>query len=181
MTVGQILALLGMLLSNMMLESTIIPRINIFGLRPDSIIPLIVSMSLVSGAAKGSMYGLAIGLVLDIYFSQYLGMFAAAYVFWGLFIGLFFDKYYAHNAFFPAIAGFLGYLFKEAAMAVQMTLLGESYTLGVAFWRYMFPSALITGLLCIPVYYIYKRNRRFEMRRARWGTEAGKTRERFLR
>lgn len=181
MTLKGFLALIGAILLNIVLESVLVPTINLFGLRPDTIIPIVVAMALVSGSVNGALYGLVTGLILSIYFGDYLGMFAIAYVVWGLFIGFFFDKFYAHNAVFVAIAGFLGYLFKELVMMIQFFFLRESFTVGVAFWRYMVPSAIITGLLCIPVYYIYRKNRRFEMRRARWGKDADKAHQRFLR
>lgn len=168
MSIKQIIWLIVMVLFNVVLESILIPTANVFGLRPDSVIPLIVAMSLVSGAAKGSMYGFTVGLILDVYFSRYLGMYAMGYVFWGIVIGLFSDRYFAQNLIFPFLAGSMGYLFKEGTIAIQLMMLGTTFSFGNAFWRYFLPSAILTGIVSVPVYWFYQRNRRFEMRRSKW-------------
>lgn len=171
MSIKQVLWLCAMVLINVVLESILIPTVNLFGLRPDSVIPLIVAMSLVSGAAKGSMYGFTVGLILDVYFSSYLGMYAMGYVFWGIVIGLFADRYFAQNLVFPFFAGSIGYLFKEGIVAVQLMMMGTTFVAGDAFWRYFLPSAILTGLISVPVYGFYQQNRRFEMRRSKWDSK----------
>lgn len=164
----QPLTIVGLLLANLVLESNIFIHMNLWGLRPDSIVAVTIAVALVSGSGKGALYGVASGLIIDVLFSRYLGMYALGYTLIGFLVGFFTDKYYAHNAVFPGIAAFLAHLFKEGAMALQLAVIGARFEMGMAFWRYIVPSAVLTALITIPLYIVYRRNRRFEMRRAKW-------------
>lgn len=173
MTIKQILTFAVALLVNLLLESVIFVRFGILGIRPDSIIPVIIAMSLVSGSAKGTIYGFAIGMLLDVLFSRYLGMYAVGYVFIGLLAGFFSDKYFAHNPIFVALLTLFAYFAKEGIFALQLIIMRFEFTVGTAFWRYFLPSAMLTTIVSIPVYYIYKKDRKIEMRRSRWDSSSG--------
>ncbi len=168
MTIKDIITIVLLFLANITCETIIIPRINFFGLRPDTVIPVIISMSLVSGASNGALYGFFVGLVLDIYFTKYLGMFILGYAFLGMFVGFFIDKYYAQNALFVFIAGTLGYFFKEILIMIQLRISGTTFELGNAVWRYFLPSALITGVFTVIFYIIYRSKNMDDLRRAKW-------------
>lgn len=168
MTIKQIITVFLLFFGNIACETIFIPRINFFGLRPDTVIPVIVSLSLVSGAANGAVYGFFVGLVLDIYFAKYLGMFIIGYAFWGMFIGFFSDKYYAQNGIFAFLAGTLGYFFKEVTMAIQLKISGFDFDLGISLWRYFLPSALITGVFAVICYFVYRYKNKNDLRRSKW-------------
>lgn len=168
MTIKQIITILLVFFTNIACETIFIPKINFFGLRPDTVIPIIVSLSLVSGAANGAVYGFFIGLVLDIYFTKYLGMFIMGYAFWGMFMGFFSDKYYAQNGLFAFLAGTLGYFFKEFLIGIQLKIAGSNFDLGISLWRYFLPSALITGVFTVLCYLFYRYKNRNDLRRSKW-------------
>lgn len=167
MTIYNLLAFFGALLINFLLDSSVFLQTHLFGLHPDSIIAVIVSISLVSGSRWGALYGLAAGLMMDTLFSNYLGFYTLGYILCGLLIGLFSRQFYAHNPFFCFGSAFLMYLLQQGCYKIQMIIIGQTTVLG-GFWRYFALSGVITAALTIPVYYLYRKSARFELRRARW-------------
>lgn len=157
------------LLANLFFESILIVRLNLFGIRPDTIVAVLVPFALVTGSVQGAAYGLAAGLTLDVLFGSYLGMYSLGYVLIGFFAGLLTKKHYVHNPVAPTAIAFLAYFFKEGVMALQVYVLSRPFSVGMAFWRYLLPSAAVTSAISLVLYYIIRRNRHEDLRRSRWG------------
>lgn len=139
--------------------------------RPDIVVSITVAVAIVSGSVTGGIYGLCVGLLLDTLFSRYLGLYALGYMMVGLISGFFSKQYYAKNLIFPTIIAFLMALLKEGLLAMQMRIAGAIFTgSGTALLRYLLPSAIITAVLTIPIYYIYQRSHRDDIRRSRWNS-----------
>lgn len=74
-------------LANIIIQSTILSRIDIFGVHANLSIPIVVALSIGFGAYTGGFSGLAIGLIEDILFSPVIGMRALIYFVMGYIIG----------------------------------------------------------------------------------------------
>ncbi len=168
MNVRAVLTYIGAIFANLILNCIVFPHVVPYGLLPDSVVALTVAIAIVSGSLAGGVYGLVVGLILDILFSRYLGLYALGYMLIGLLAGLFARQYYAQNLVFPPIVAFLLCLLKEGLIALQLRIAGTTFVVGTAFWRYLLPSAVLTGLLTIPLYYFYRRSHRTDLRRSRW-------------
>ena len=64
---------------NVILDTSVMPAFEVFGLSPGLSIPTIVYLSLRAKNDKVTYYAIFLGLFLDIYFSNYLGVRALAF------------------------------------------------------------------------------------------------------
>lgn len=168
MTLFQVISTILLFLLNIVCETIWIPTLMPGGLRPDTIIPVIISLSLLSKPANGTFYGFLSGIILDAYFTRYLGMITIGYTLWGILIGVFADKYYAQNGLFVFVAGIAGYLFKELMIFFQLQIMGVRYQMDNAIIRYFLPSAIITGVIAVLFYLIYRYRHEDDVRRSKW-------------
>ncbi len=75
------------ILINLVLQTTVMPRLSVIGVHASLSIPVIVGLSIGFGPFVGGFSGLAIGLVEDILFSKVLGVRALIYFIIGFVIG----------------------------------------------------------------------------------------------
>lgn len=161
------LLVIAALLCNLLLESIVFVRINLWGLLPDSIIAVVATIALVGGGRKAGAYGVAAGLLIGILFGKYIGLEALIYLLLALLCGVFTHKYYADNWIFHIALGAGCYLLKEGMMALGLKLLGNNVNFFGYFLRYFLPSALLTGLMVAPLYAVYSRMNKGQLRRSR--------------
>ncbi|MDD7305184.1 MAG: rod shape-determining protein MreD [Peptoniphilaceae bacterium] len=76
-----------LLLVTFILQTTIFSKIDIFGANINLILPLLISLSQILGAAVGARTGLTFGLLEDIMFSNIIGVRALVYYLLGHFVG----------------------------------------------------------------------------------------------
>ena len=65
---------------NFILQSTLFEHIAIIGIKPNTMIIVVVSIALMRGELEGAFMGMITGLLQDCYFSTYIGF----YVFLGM-------------------------------------------------------------------------------------------------
>ncbi|MDL2310837.1 rod shape-determining protein MreD [Peptostreptococcaceae bacterium OttesenSCG-928-C18] len=75
------------ILINLILQTTVISRINILGVKASLSIPIIIGLAIGFGPYVGGFSGLIIGLIEDILFSKVLGVRALIYFIIGFIIG----------------------------------------------------------------------------------------------
>lgn len=75
------------LLIGMVLQSTIISRIEIFGVHANVILPLIIVISLFEGSYIGGVFGVCSGMIEEILFSPIIGLRVLYYFSVGYFVG----------------------------------------------------------------------------------------------
>lgn len=79
--------ILLLILLNIVLQSTLFSRVNVFGAVPNLTLPFVVCLAMIFGSNTGGYAGLAIGLFEDIIFSNILGVRALIYFIIGYWIG----------------------------------------------------------------------------------------------
>ncbi|WP_237036754.1 rod shape-determining protein MreD [Mediannikoviicoccus vaginalis] len=72
---------------NLLLQTVLFSRIQIFGINPNITIPIVVALGLGFGAYTGGFSGLLIGLLEDILFGRVLGVKALIYFVIGFLVG----------------------------------------------------------------------------------------------
>lgn len=138
------------------LDSVIFPELNILGTRPDMVLAVIASLSMLTGSVTGGIIGLCAGLFSDVFFGKLIGLHALTYMASGICAGFFFEKFYADNLVIaPACAACCSFL-KEHVMALVIWLLGGNFLYGNMLITYIIPCALLTGVLCMLVHIIAK-------------------------
>lgn len=105
----------GILLGNLVVQSALFPFIEIYGVRPDSLMALVISFALVAGNPTSAAVGLCGGLLQDILFGQNIGFYALQYMLAGYLVGLVYGKVFVGKVlipvFFVSIATILRGLF----------------------------------------------------------------------
>jgi len=86
------------------LQTTIIPSMDIFGASLNLPMLFVVLISLFRGSASAYGWGLAIGLLLDLLAGKYIGLNMLSLLLCGFFSGMFFGKNYKTNFFIPVAA-----------------------------------------------------------------------------
>ena len=162
-----ILSAIGMIVLNVIFESVVFIKINLFGIRPDTVIAVVIAVALTGGSKQGALYGAFCGAAIDVLFSRYIGMYTLPYMIIGALAGIYYNKYYADNKLFPVLLALPAYVLKEFIMGVQLSIAGVDFSFFHALWRYELPSAVLTAALTAAVYVFLRRQRSEQIRRAR--------------
>ncbi|MFY9177829.1 MAG: rod shape-determining protein MreD [Caldicoprobacterales bacterium] len=112
------MVILGILLLNLIVQSSIFPFIEIFHVKPDSLLTLVVSFALVAGNPTGALVGFCGGLLQDLFFGNNLGLYALQYMIVGYLAGLLHGRLYVDKVFIPMLAIIPTNLLKQTVMLV---------------------------------------------------------------
>ncbi|MCL2618502.1 MAG: rod shape-determining protein MreD [Defluviitaleaceae bacterium] len=113
------------LVASVLLETTMVSRMAIFGIAPDLMLCVIVSYSILRGETEGACAGFAGGLLMDIAIGQAMGLFAMLGLLAGYFAGKPFRDFYRESYMLPMFItgiaafaqGFALYLFNVLTIA----------------------------------------------------------------
>lgn len=146
-----------MILIGIYLDSILFCRLNIGGIRPDTLMAVAVSAGVLLGSMKGGLLGLGLGLFMDVLFGKFIGLSAISYMAAGMVGGLFFQKFFADNVIVPAAVAAAGALLKEHVMMLAVALNGGTFSYGAMLGGYVLPCMLMTLALEMPVHVLLKR------------------------
>ncbi|HHW54794.1 MAG: rod shape-determining protein MreD [bacterium] len=147
------LILFLLVLSCLVLQSTFLASFAPYGLIPDLILIMVVSIALIRGSWEGAVWGFLAGLGLDMISSSYLGFHALTKMVVGFFFGLVEEKVFKENLLLPAVVLFMASIVHELlflALAVfyrQMEINFFSALRGI-----ILPLSLYNALLAPFVY-----------------------------
>ena len=156
------------LLLNVFFDSIFFVRLNLWGTRPDTVIAIITAISITSGSLAGTAYGLAAGLLLDVLFGKYIGLLSLIYMLPAMAAGFFYRRYYADNKLFPCLIAMALYIVKELLLIVFLLITQQQYNYFMVLWRYLLPSAILTGLITYPINVLYKKLQQRQLYRERY-------------
>ena len=98
----------ALILINFILQTTVFSYIEIIGIKPNTIIILVVSFSFMRGEIEGGLIGFFSGLLIDSFFGQFLGLNAFIYLIIGFLCGKIFNEFYKDSII---ISFFLTFIF----------------------------------------------------------------------
>ncbi len=139
------------------LDSTFFNIVNLFGIRPDVTMALVVSLGVLIGGAPSAAIGFGMGFILDVFFNKIVGISSAVYMLAGITGGLFFKKFYADNIVIPTVIATVALFVKEHLLLLCTVLLGSSVNYPLMLFSYIIPSALFTGGFCALLHMLSKR------------------------
>jgi rod shape-determining protein MreD len=96
---------------NLIIQSTILPYFEIFGVVPNTALIIVVVLALAKGKYYGGVFGLIIGLLQDVIFSVTIGVNGFIYFFVGYLIGFVEDTFARDNIVNPIILTALATIF----------------------------------------------------------------------
>jgi rod shape-determining protein MreD len=151
-TWGTLARLTLMVIAVVVLQSAVVAQIVVFDASAD-LLPLVaLSIGLLAGPVAGATVGFLLGLVADMALLQTLGVSSLLLIGVGYLAGRFREMRDATHKLVPPIAGFLATLGFDACFALVQFLLGVESSVSPLVIREALVSAVINGLLAIPVF-----------------------------
>ncbi|NLI60564.1 MAG: rod shape-determining protein MreD [Clostridiales bacterium] len=137
----------GILLLNLIIQSSVFPFMEIFHVKPDSLLSLVVSFSLVAGNPTGALVGFFGGLLQDILFGNNIGLYALQYMLVGYLIGMIYGKMYVDKFFIPIIAVISANIIKQSMMLVYNFFTQSGVLTDKIFFQIIIPESFYTAIL----------------------------------
>jgi len=128
-------------------QVTFLNFINIFGVTPNLVIILIVSISLLKGKIDGATVGFFTGLCLDAVIGSALGFQALLGMLLGLALGNINKRFFKENIFVMAICTFIATILFESAITFASYLYGIEIDFFLTLKTIILPEALVNSVL----------------------------------
>ncbi len=139
-----------------LIDTIIFTRLDLFGIRPDTLLILVVVFSILGGASRGVIAGVAGGLAIDIMFGRYIGLTPLMYLIVGVLAGVFYQRFYSNNILLPAFVTGAGIVIKEALTGLFLMLIGSEFNFALMLVRYIVPTALMSAGISIPLFLLFR-------------------------
>ena len=153
----RVLAITGILIASIVLQSTIFARINLFGVRPDLILVVTICIGLLYGPFTGLYLGLAGGFLLVLAGGGILGINVLTKALLGYGAGYVGKTVLKDNIFIPLATVAIATLAGEITAFLFLTAFGWQGR----FFNYLFatvlPLVLYHLILMAPVYLVFLR------------------------
>ena len=142
----------ALVIAVVVLQIAVVAQIAVFDASPD-LLPLVaLSVGLLGGPVAGATVGFLLGLVADMALLQTLGVSSMLLIGVGYLAGRFRELRDASHKLVPPIAAVIATLGFDAGFALVQFLLGVDSSVSPLVIREALVSALVNGLLAIPVY-----------------------------
>jgi rod shape-determining protein MreD len=148
------------LIVTVILEVSFFAHVTLFGVAPDVVPVVIVSLGLLGGAMVGAVCGFGAGFLLDSLLLQTLGVSSLVLLSVGYLAGRFREGFEISNSLVPPLLAGALTLFGAAALAAIELMLGVDVPVSLLVLREIIVKALLAVLLAIPVYPLIRRTLR---------------------
>lgn len=139
------------------LQIAIAPQISIFGVVPNLIFLVVVTLALVEGPVAGSVAGFAGGLLFDLLGTSVVGPYALVFAIVGYLAGLMEANMFAEGWLLPVSVVFIAGLGAELAYGAIMAVLDAGVPFGTVFLKLMLPGAVYNTALAVLLYPVLAR------------------------
>jgi rod shape-determining protein MreD len=134
------------LLVNAILQSALLPFLQIVGIQPDTLLILTTCFALMGGGNTGMLAGFFGGLLQDVLYGHSIGVNAFQYMIIGYLIGLLYEKVFVDKIFVPLFVVFLCSLLRGMMMMLYLYFNRAGMPLYFGFARVIVPEALYTAV-----------------------------------
>jgi rod shape-determining protein MreD len=135
----------AIMLANIILQSTLLPFLQIVGIQPDTLLILVTCFALLAGSTTGMLSGLFGGLLQDILYGKSIGVNALQYMVIGYLIGLLYEKIYIDRIFVPLFFVFCGSMLRGLMMLVALYFTRAEVPFHYGFALVILPEAFYTA------------------------------------
>ncbi len=135
-------------------QVTLLNKFSIFGVSPNLVIILIVSISLLKGKTDGAVVGFSAGLCMDAVIGVALGYHALVGMLLGLVLGNINKRLFKENILVMAFCTFLSTYIFESAIIFASYLLGLKIEFIATLKTVILPESLVNCVLGIVIFVI---------------------------
>jgi rod shape-determining protein MreD len=143
-----ILLLIGVAL----IQSTVMPHLTLWGVKPDLMLLVVISWSLLRGTREGIVWGFIGGLCLDLFSGAPLGLSALALLIASFFSSLGEATIFRTHVILPLATVFFASLIYDFIFLLALRTLGWPIVWLDSFIRLVLPTSLLNVLLTPLVY-----------------------------
>ncbi len=149
--------ILGILVLNIVLQSSVFPFLQIDNIIFDSLLTLVVSFSLIAGNPTGAVVGFVGGLLQDILFGNNIGLYTLQYMLIGYIVGLAYMKVYIDRLIVPVVFAAFSSILKQTIVLIYNFFMQIDIPLDEALYKIIIPELLYTIAL-MPIVFALIRN-----------------------
>lgn len=144
---------LGLLIIfNYVLQSTLLMRIAILDVFPDTALIFIVSYAILRGDVEGAVFGFFAGLIQDIFGASFIGLYAMLGMLAGYIAGKPFKDYFKENYSLPfMVVIIIAFSYQIILFFVNFLIWGR-FNFLFYFGAIILPKTIYTAMLAIPLY-----------------------------
>jgi len=158
----------GVLLGNLIVQSALFPFIEVYGVRPDSLMVLVISFALLAGNPTSAVVGLCGGLLQDILFGQNIGFYAMQYMLAGYLVGLVCGKVFVGKVLIPVFFVGIAIIFRGLFTFLWIYFSGADISLYRTLLRVILPEMLYTVIVTPIIYYYMDKLYKHKFMNWRW-------------
>jgi rod shape-determining protein MreD len=136
-----------------LLQSTLLPHLQVLGVQPDLVLLTVVAWSLLRGAEEGMLWALIGGLALDTLSSARVGTNTLPLLLIGFLAGLWQRGIVRQDVLVPFLAIPVATIVYQSGMVALLKLLGWPGTWSASLRHAILPTTLVNTLL-MPVVYV---------------------------
>lgn len=144
----------GAVFVGLVLQTALVPFLQVAQVRPDLLLALAVAVGLAFGPREAVGVGLAAGLLEDLLVGRHLGLFAAAKVLAGFVVALTGQKVYKDHLLVPLCGGLVGTWVARLVVVFLLNVSGVASSWDVAAGQTLIEAGangVLSGLLFGPV------------------------------
>lgn len=150
----RIITTLLILLSNIIIQSTLLQFIKIRNILPNTSIIIIISFALLRGSYEGAIVGFFSGLIQDMLYGTSIGYYSLLGMLTGFFFGKFHHNFYRENYLLPLVLCSLGTLVYESIVFITGFVFQGDLNYIYYFGRLILPETVYTAIFSLFVYRI---------------------------
>lgn len=156
-----------LLISVALIQSTVMPHLTLWGVKPDLMLLVVISWSLLRGTREGIVWGFIGGFCLDLFSGAPLGLSALALLLISFFSGFGEATVFRTHVILPLATVFFASLIYDLVFLLVLKMLGWPVTWLDSFVRVVLPASLLNVLLTPLIYpamrWLHRKTGRKEM------------------
>ena len=158
----------AILVGNMIFQSTLLPFLQVFGIKPDTLMVLVCCFGLLGGSYYGLFTGLAGGLLQDILYGGSIGVAAFQYMIIGYLMGLLYERIIPGKVLIPALSVFCGSVVRGLFMMAYLYFSRLQISVNVGLSLVVLPEALYSALFMPLIFFLMSLLFRQRFMKKRW-------------
>jgi len=165
---ARLVTIVLILFSNIIVQSAIFPFIEIYGVKPDTLLILVVSFALLSGNPLSAMTGLIGGILQDILYGHVLGFLGIKYMIIGYIAGLLYKRISRGMVAISVIVSVLASILRGFVLLIYLFLTNAEVPLVYSIFNVLLPEVVYTMILTPLVFYGMIKLYRYKFMNERW-------------
>ena len=142
----------AILIGTAVVQTTVMPRLSLWGVKPDLMLLVIVSWSLLRGTREGMTWALGGGLLLDLLSGGPFGSSTLSLMLSSLVAGIGELTLFRGSLWLPLMAGVLASTVYYASFLVMLQIVGRPVLWGSELLLVILPSIALNALATYPTY-----------------------------